>query len=179
MIRYHLICLSLLLMTLSACNDKVSPTEIVKEKPTLFPDYVGVTIPATIAPLNFMVREDYTAIDAVLEGPNSEAIHVQDAKEICIPADRWAKILANSKSDSIRITVSIRQHDKWKQYAPFSIYVNEAPIDYGLVYRLIAPGYEVYSKMGIYQRNLSNVDQTPIVENTLICLLYTSDAADE
>jgi len=168
MIRYHLICLSLLLLTLSACNDKVSPTEIVKEKPTLFPDYVGVTIPATIAPLNFMVREDYTAIDAVLEGPNSEAIHVQDAKEICIPADRWAKILANSKSDSIRITVSIRQHDKWKQYAPFSIYVNEAPIDYGLVYRLIAPGYEVYSKMGIYQRNLSGFEQTPIVENTLI-----------
>src|SRR5665647_859030 len=93
MIRYHLICYILLLMTLSACNDKVSLTEILKEKPTLFPDYVGVTIPATIAPLNFKVREDYTAIDAVIEGHNTEAIHIQDAKEICIPSDRWAKML--------------------------------------------------------------------------------------
>jgi hypothetical protein len=46
--------------------------------------------------------------------------------------------------------------------------VSETPIDYGLVYRLIAPGYEVYSKMGIYQRNLSNFNQSPVIENTLI-----------
>jgi len=157
-----------LLITLSSCNDKISPAEISKEKPTLYPDYIGVTIPATIAPLNFKVKEDYTSIDAVIEGHNTAPIHVQDAKEICVPADKWAKMLSDSKSDSLRITVSIKQHDKWKQYAPFSIYVNATPIDYGLVYRLIAPGYEVYSKMGIYQRNISNFDQSPVIENTLI-----------
>ncbi len=165
---FCLVASSLLLLSLSACNDKVKPTEVLEEKPMLFPDYAGVTIPVTIAPLNFKVKEDYTAIDAIIEGRNTEVIHIQDAKEICIPVDQWMKMLSDSKDDSLRITVSIKQHDKWKQYAPFSIYVNSTPVDYGLVYRLIAPGYEVYSKMGIYQRNLSNFDQSPIIENTLI-----------
>ena len=60
-----------LLLILSSCNDKVSPSEISKEKPALYPDYSGVTIPATIAPLNFKVKEDYTSIDAVIEGKNN------------------------------------------------------------------------------------------------------------
>jgi len=157
-----------LLLILSSCNDKVSPSEISKEKPALYPDYSGVTIPATIAPLNFKVKEDYTSIDAVIEGKNNESIHIQNTKEICIPVEKWAKMLSGSKGDSLRITVSVKQHDKWKQYAPFSVYVSTTPIDYGLVYRLIAPGYEVYSKMGIYQRNLSGFDQSPIIENTLV-----------
>ncbi|MCX6239638.1 MAG: hypothetical protein NTY07_19170 [Bacteroidia bacterium] len=156
------------LLVLSSCSEKVSPTDVLKEKPSLFPDYVGVTIPATIAPLNFKVKAEYTAIDAVIKGRNNQVIHLQDAKEICIPVSKWTKMLSGSKGDSLQITVSIKQHDKWKQYAPFAMYVSTTPIDYGLVYRLIAPGYEVYSKMGIYQRNLSNFDQSPIVENTLI-----------
>jgi len=166
--RFWLLASGCLLLTLSACNEKVVPTEVLKIKPTLFPDYVGVTIPATIAPLNFKVKDDYTAIDAVIEGRNDEVIHLQDTKEICIPINKWAKMLSGSKGDSLRITVSIKQHNKWKQYAPFSMYVSATNIDYGLVYRLIAPGYEVYSKMGIYQRNLSNFDQSPIIENTLV-----------
>lgn len=165
--RYIILYIAFVL-TLWACNENVTPSEVLTVRPTLFPDYAGVTIPTSIAPLNFKVKEEYTAIDAVIEGRNNEIVRVQDAKEICISADKWAKLLTGSKGDSLRITVSIRQHDRWKQYAPFSIYVSAVPIDYGLVYRLIAPGYEVYSKMGIYQRNLNNFDQSPIVENTLI-----------
>lgn len=48
------------------------------------------------------------------------------------------------------------------------MYISNYSIDYGVAYRLIAPGYEVYSKMGIYQRNLSNFEETAIVENTLV-----------
>ncbi|HZL11203.1 MAG TPA: hypothetical protein VFC65_14530 [Prolixibacteraceae bacterium] len=166
--RSNILNILFLLLTLSACNEKVVPKEVMKETPTIFPDYVGVTIPATIAPLNFKGNEEYSAIDAVIEGRNGEAIHIQDEKYISIPLSKWAQILTNSKGDSLRITVSIKQDGNWKQYAPFSVYVSETPVDYGLVYRLIAPGYEVFSKMGIYQRNLSNFDQTPIYENTLI-----------
>ena len=72
-----------LLLTLLSCNDKVTPAEILKEKPSLYPDYVGVTIPTTIAPLNFKVKEDYTAIDAVIEGRNSKVIH-NKIQVICI-----------------------------------------------------------------------------------------------
>jgi hypothetical protein len=37
--------------------------------------------------------------------------------------------------------------------------------DWGLTYRRIAPGYEVYGHMGIYQRDLSTFDETPIFDN--------------
>lgn len=166
--RLGVLASSFLLLALSACNDKVSPAQVFKEKPAIFPDYVGVTIPATIAPLNFKVLDKYTAIDAVIEGRNNEVIHIQDKQELNIPAGKWANLLTNSKGDSLRVTVSILQHDKWNKFAPFSIYISDVSIDYGLVYRLIAPGYEVYSKMGIYQRQLSTFEQTPIVENTLV-----------
>ena len=166
--RYSIFYIVFLLAIFLSCRGKVSPDEVLKERPTLFPDYVGVTIPATIAPLNFRVQEEYSAIDAVFESRNNQRIHIQGDNEICIPAARWGKLLDASKGDSLKVTVSVKQHDRWKQYAPFGIQVSETPIDYGLVYRLIAPGYEVYSKMGIYQRNLSTFDQSPIVENTLI-----------
>ena len=38
----------------------------------------------------------------------------------------------------------------------WKIYVSADAIDYGLTYRLIEPGYEVFSKMGIYQRELAS-----------------------
>lgn len=49
-----------------------------------------------------------------------------------------------------------------------SFYVSNYSIDYGLAYRLIAPGYEVYSKMGIYQRELGSFQEQAVIENTLI-----------
>jgi hypothetical protein len=165
--RLIIVYLVFLLGVLVSCGVKISPSEVLKEKPKLFPDYVDVTIPATIAPLNFKVQEEYSAIDAVFES-RSLSVHVQNSKEICIPASDWGKLLKAGKGDSVKVTVSIRQHDRWKQYAPFVLHVSETPIDEGLVYRLIAPGYELYSKMGIYQRNLSNFDQRPVIENTLI-----------
>lgn len=44
---------------LTACKEEVVPSKTVEEKPVLFPDYVEVTIPATIAPLNFRVEAEY------------------------------------------------------------------------------------------------------------------------
>ena len=42
------------------------------------------------------------------------------------------------------------------------------PVRFGLIYRKIAPGYEVYSRMGIYERDLSSHKERPLVENTLV-----------
>lgn len=53
------------------------------------------------------------------------------------------------------------------KYKDFNIYVSPYELnDWGLTYRRIAPGYEVYGKLGIYQRNLSNFEETAILENT-------------
>lgn len=48
------------------------------------------------------------------------------------------------------------------------MYVSPYPIDYGVVYRKLAPGYEVYSKMGIYERDLASFEERHLLENTMV-----------
>lgn len=158
----------MLLLVVTACREGLEPSEVKSENPDIFPDYIGVTIPTNIAPLNFKGKGDYSAIDAKIEGSKKGIIQVQDKQVIQIPPKKWAQILEENKGDSIQITVSVKQNDKWIQYAPFPIYISKSPMDNHLVYRLIAPGYEIYSKMGIYQRDLTSFKQEPIIENTLI-----------
>lgn len=47
-----------LLFLFAACQEKVTSPARVDTLPSIFPDYVGVTIPSTIAPLNFRVTDD-------------------------------------------------------------------------------------------------------------------------
>jgi len=142
--------------------------EIVNETPAIFPDYVGVTIPSTIAPLNFTVNGEHQKLHLAIEGGKTGSFELQASDYFNIPDKSWKKLLAENTGGEIRLTVSVQSAGKWKQYAPFPIYVSFYPIDYGLAYRLIAPGYEVYSKMGVYQRNLSNFSQKAILENTIV-----------
>lgn len=128
----------------------------------------GVTIPSTIAPLNFRVTDDgVEAVDVVIAGTKGKPVRL-NGRSVDIPAKQWHELLESNKGDSIEVKVSVRQGKKWKEYRPFPIYVSPFPIDYGLVYRLLAPGYEVYSKMGIYERELSTFRQTPLFENTQV-----------
>ena len=85
------------------------------------------------------------------------------------------QLLNSNQGDSLLFTVSIKQKGKWSTYKPFPMYISPHPIDYGLVYRKIAPGYEVYSRMGIYERDLSSHKERPLVENTLVKGMCTAD----
>jgi Tol biopolymer transport system component len=167
--KRNLVYLFLLLIILSACNESVKLPVMVNAKPALYPDYTDVTVPATVAPLNFTITaEKFDRIDVVVSGVKNGELHVQSKDIIQFPQDEWRQLLSDNKGKDLRVVVSLKQDGKWKQYQPFAIHVSSYPIDYGLVYRMIAPGYEVYSKMGIYQRDLSSFDQKAIVENTLV-----------
>jgi len=162
---YILSSLSLLI----GCNETVKSPLIVKSAPAIYPDYVDVTVPSTIAPLNFTVKtEKFDLIDIEVTGKIKGSMHVQDKEIIQFSEKEWHSLLSQNKGADLNIVVSLKSNGVWKQFKSFPIYVSNYSIDYGLVYRLIAPGYEVYSKMGIYQRDLSTFDQKPIIENTLI-----------
>ena len=151
------------------CKEVVKSPTILNSLPVIYPDYVGVTVPASIAPLNFTIKsEKYDLIDVVITGKNNGILHVQGKEIIQFPESDWHKLLNDNIGSSVKVAVSLKYNGVWKQYKSYPIYVSTYPMDYGLVYRLIAPGYEVYSKMGIYQRDLSTFDQKPIIENTLI-----------
>lgn len=158
-----------ILLFFAGCKENVNSPVMQKIKPAIYPDYVDVTVPATIAPLNFWIKaEKYDLIDVVLKAEDQTEIHIQSKDIVQFPIAKWHDMLKANVGKSLQVVVSIKSNGQWKQYLPFKINISSYLIDYGLVYRLIAPGYEVYSKMGIYQRNLSDFEQDPIVENTLI-----------
>lgn len=165
----ELVFVLLIAVLFSACKETVVVDEEKEEYPDIFPDYTEVTIPPNIAPLNFRIEEpNITKTDFTVAGRDGKTYQNQTKKTIVIPAGKWEKIINSSVGDSIIVKVCVKKNDRWIKYKSFPIYISSDSIDYGLSYRLIAPGYEVYSKMGIYQRELSSYDQQPIIENTLI-----------
>jgi hypothetical protein len=151
-----------------SCTEKINNPIKVDAAPAIFPDYTDVTVPATIAPLNFTVNEDFEKINAVIEDFKGNKIEVQGKKNVQIPMTKWINILKENIGGGIIVTVAVKQKKQWQQYRPFPVYISNYPIDEGLAYRLVAPGYEIYSKMGIYQRSLSDFKQTTLLENTLV-----------
>ena len=154
----------------TACKETITNPEMLSVTPDIFPDYKEVTIPSTIAPLNFSVEKELASslLHLRVEGGKSGAMEVQTTGFISFPERKWKQLLSDNIGDRIYFTLSVKSEGRWKQYAPFSLNISPYSIDYGLAYRLIAPGYEVYSKMGIYQRNLSNFKQHPVFENTIV-----------
>jgi Tol biopolymer transport system component len=156
-----------LLLFFSACTETVTDARQEAAQPRIYPDYVGVTVPVNIAPLCFnMADETALRIDAVITDSHGNSLHAQAEESADFDIDEWHQLLAQNRGDSLSIVVSAKFEDGWHTYRPFSIYVSPDSIDYGLCYRLIEPGYEVWSKMGIYERDLSSFEERPLIENT-------------
>ena len=155
------------LIGLTACTETVSDATQENILPQIYPDYTGVTIPMNIAPLCFnMADETALRIDAIITGSHGSSLHAQGKESVDIDLDEWHTLLSQNRGDSLSVVVSAKYEDGWHTYKPFSIYVSPDSIDYGLCYRLIEPGYEVWSKMGIYERDLSSFEEQPLIENT-------------
>lgn len=152
---------------LISCTSVPENAVQVDQLPQIFPDYVGVTVPTDIAPLDFnIVDEDADVVDVLVKGSKAGELHVNgDYADFDI--NEWHNLLQQNKGGKLSVTVCVRKEGQWTQYKDFDIKVSPYALDeWGLTYRRIAPGYEVYGKLGIYQRNLSNFDETPILENT-------------
>lgn len=158
--------LSLLLF--SACTtETVSNAKQETVQPHIYPDYLGVTIPVNIAPLCFcMADESALRIDAVITDRHGHKLHSQGKESVDFDVDEWHTLLGQNRGDSLSVTVSAKYDDGWHTYHSFSIYVSPDSIDYGICYRLIEPGYEVWSKMGIYERELSSFEERTLIDNT-------------
>ncbi|MBQ8502256.1 MAG: PD40 domain-containing protein [Bacteroides sp.] len=159
------VCLS---ACLASCNYSVKNARTVDIYPPLFPDYTGVTIPPNIAPMNFSCMEEgYERMDVVVKGGREGELHVNALKP-CFPIDRWRELVGRNRGDSLSVSVSIRKAGEWTTYKPFSMYVSRDSIDYGVMYRKIAPGYLGYSNIQFAERNLSNFEERTLLDNTLV-----------
>lgn len=152
---------------LMACNQRPDNVVKVDMQPNIYPDYVGVEIPSGIAPLNFCMEDkDIDNIDVTIKGSIEGEMHA-NGRYADFDIDDWHILTEANKGGILRVTVCALKDNRWVQYADFEIYVSQQEIkEWGVTYRLVAPGYEIYGKMGLYQRALGNFDEQPIVVNT-------------
>lgn len=168
-------------MLLFSCTDKPENSKSVNDYPPVYPDYIGVTVPDNIAPMNFNIK-DAEVVDVVVKGSKSGEVHV-NGDYADFPTDQWHQLLKDNVGQKLIFSVSAKISAQWYTYKNFEMFVSDYPLnEYGITYRRIAPGYEVFGKMGIYQRNISDFDESPIIENTIIpgnCVnCHTSNATD-
>ena len=153
---------------LGGCSSLPENPTLSEQLPSIFPDYVGVTIPATIAPLNFTVYGEHEVMDVVVRGAKGGELHANgDYADFDI--DAWHQLTTQNKGAVLTFTVCVKRDGAWTQYRDFNVDVSADELDeWGVTYRRIPPGYEVYGKMGLYQRDLSTFDESPILENTAV-----------
>ena len=155
-------------IVLAACSKSVENPVASDKLPPIFPDYVDVTVPVGIAPLNFCIDGDHDGMDVVVKGAKGEPLHT-DGDYADFDIDDWHQLLEANKGGSLTVTVCVLRDGQWTQYRDFSIHVSNYALDeWGLTYRRVAPGYEVYSQMGLYQRSLADFEEQAIIENTRV-----------
>lgn len=142
-------------------------TTLVDELPDIYPDYIGVTVPAGIAPLNFNLPAEYDRVYVRVTGDNGGEIKTR-GRWADFPIRAWHKLTRQNVGDTLHFTVLGRKDGQWTQWRDFILFVSDAPLtDYGLTYRKMAPGYTTYSRIGIYQRDIHTFHEEPIIESTL------------
>lgn len=154
------------LLLLWSCSSVPDNPIKVNSLPTLSPDYVGVTVPVGIAPLNFYIDNDsIDLLDVIIRSSRGETL-TSHGEYADFDIDEWHTLISNHAGDSLQVTVRALKDGQWIEYLPFPIYISSDSIGaWGVTYRLIPPGYETYGLMGLYQRDLSNFDEKPIIEN--------------
>ena len=156
---------------LAACSGGRPPEMAPSaELPDIFPDYRDGTIPAQISPLNFDVNYPdadriYVKVTGQKEGEMETSGKTADFDE-----KKWHELAAKNVGGDLTFDVYAKDSNGiWRRYAPFVMHISDVPLeDYGVVYRKIAPGYQTFSKIGIYQRELSSFEETPVLEETAI-----------
>lgn len=128
----------------SQCRESVRFSRI-DQYPDIFPDYIGVTIPASMA------ANDAALLDFMMK----------DGREISVERQR--------KGNTIWMTVSAweKGEPEGLTYKAFPIYISDDEIDPYVAYRLIEPGYESWTNISICQRELASYEETDIVTNKI------------
>ena len=158
-----------LLILLSACTPHPENVKHSDALPEIYPDYIGVTIPANIAPMNFNAADEAVErMEVTARGSKGGEIHT-NGEWAAFDQDEWQELTQRNVGGEIRFTVCMLKNGQWTEYQTFAMYVSTYPLeDYGITYRRIPPGYEVGGNIGIYQRDLHSFKETAILQESAV-----------
>ena len=165
--KHPILLFALLTILFTGCHSYPTNVRHVDEVPAIWPDYTEVTIPTDVAPLNFaMADDDVVTVDVKVKGSKSGVIHA-NGHYADFDMDEWHNLLQANKDGTLTVTVCAEKDGQWTQYRDFRIYVSRHDFEaWGITYRRIPPSYEIYSKMGIYQRCLGTFEEEALFENS-------------
>lgn len=176
------ICFAFVLGLLLSCQSIPENVETNNTYPNIYPDYIDVTIPKNIAPLNFMYRDSCEKVVATITAKN-EKITVKGKQKIQVSLKKWKKLLASGEQN-IKVKLTVLNNGNWKEYKSFNWYIKESNVDAYLSYRLIEPGYEVWNKLQLVERNIETFNERVLADNNLTegacmnCHIYGNNNPD-
>ena len=95
-----------LLLVCTSCGRKCEEVSTNSALP-IYPDYMDVTVPVNIAPLNFHYTSDgIRKVRTVVS--YKDAVHTFDGKEVVWDLQQWKQLLASAQGDSISFSSEIR-----------------------------------------------------------------------
>lgn len=158
----------LIIISFIGCDKNIREFSHLDRTPSIFPDYNGIVIPPNIAPLNFYIKEKSTQYHVEIYSKNGERLIIhQNSPKIQIPVKSWHKLISQNTGNKIFIDIYCK-NEKWVKYSSLTDSIASEPIENYLAYRLIgnARAYSYFRKIGLYQRNIENFDETAVYENT-------------
>lgn len=167
--KLKLLMIPVLAAMISCSRGPVTPDATSDVKPELWPDYTDVTFPPNMVAPTFEITspqaEAYQVQIGAVGGDPELVVKAGEDGSVLIPADKWRKFAVDHAGGNIYFRVMARNEGRWTALADISNAIDTAAIDPYLAYRLIYPGYQLWRRVGIYQRDLTTYEQTPILEN--------------
>ncbi len=143
-----------------------------------YPDVKDVTIPRSIAPLNFIIENK--SGQSMVEVRNEDgACIVQKANsdnEILFDEKEWKNLLSGTGDGKLQCTPYLKNGDQWEKLKTFTINVLDQPIDSFVTYRLIEPSFMSTGQIGLYEFNMTTGEEKTIMRR---CQNFTSEKMHE
>jgi hypothetical protein len=177
----------ILAYTLHDAQTSIEHYNSVGRAPEIYPEYYDLVIPPNIAPLNFLVREDGSRYFVKIYSKEGNSIEVSSRSgKIIIPEAPWHKLLNLNRGQQLSFDIFVKTDvGQWNRFHTITSEIAGEDIDPFLVYRRIHPAHSTWGKMGVYQRNLFNFDESLVLNNDyygsgcLNCHTFCGNRADK
>lgn len=174
-----IVCALIAASLLYACRDRdvtIAQYSAIDRPAKVQPDYAGSVIPPNIAPLNFVIQQDGAGYFVRIYSENGKPIEISSkTPAIVIPGRAWRELLDLNRGRQLSVDIYVksraaasssdREDEQWSRYQTLTSKIAHEDMDAFLVYRKIRPGHRTWRDMGIYQRNLSNFDESVVLNN--------------
>lgn len=127
----------------------------------IYPDYMGVTVPSNIAPLNFHYTAEGIRKARTIVRFNDTVVEFA-GKDVIWDMQQWKSLLESACGDTLRFSSEISFKGGRKEMLEWEVCVSADRIDPYLTYRLIEPGYEVWHEVEIRERCIENFEERAI-----------------